>query len=280
MHKPQPAMKKTTLLIYCFLLLNSTYAQTNKDQLTTTKSTTADEGKSAPSSTNIKPIVSEQNKEKRVGETSVGQSEGNATIPKKDLQAPITKYELYSLIRKHLETNNFKNWVLTERLSNFYITYKEPVSVVSEKSEIEYESETKEVEALSKIYLPKTYELSVEFTSYDTEALIVHTQDQKVFSTQLDELKTLYQIDEIFENTETKEYYALDNDERNRLSKYMLAKIYLENSPGKESPNLYVQNFAVTLKYQKDYYRTIPKQVSEESVKIIQFLENTLRNNQ
>ena len=273
-------MKKTTLLVYCFLLLNSTFAQTNKSQHATTKPTKADVGKSAPSSTNIKPIVSELNTEKQMAEPSAGQSEGNVAIPKKDLQAPITKYELYSLIRKHLETNNLKNWVLTERLSNFYIAYKETVSVVSEKSEIEYESETKEVEALSKIYPPKTYELSVEFTSYDTDALITQTHDQQVFSTQIDELKTLYQINEIFENTETKEYYALDNDERNRLSKYMLAKIYLENSPGKESPNLYVQNFAVTLKYPKDYYRTIPKQVSEESIKIIQFLENTLRNNQ
>jgi len=275
-------MKKTTLLFCYFLYLISAYAQSSESNVSNKETKHGINEKPAQSAVSIKPIKNDQNQNNTGLEVKVEATQPTIeeSFPPFKSNTPVTKYELYSLLKKHLEANNYKNWIVAERLSNFYVIYKEPVIIVPEKGNAEYESEAKENEALSKLYTPKTFEIAIEFTAYDTESLFTQSKDNKVFQTQPEELKSLYQMEGIFENTETKEYYAMDNDERNRLSKYMLAKVYLDNSPGKESPNLYVQNFTVTLKYPSGYYRTIPVQVNEEAIKIIQFVENTLRNNQ
>lgn len=265
-------MNTKILLICCLLLIQSAYAQSNKGKTGTTKATTA-----------TKPATQQQ--APKPATTTPEAPKPNSTPPPEQsetslVKGDLTKYELYSQIRNYLETNGLKNWILAERLSNFIIAYKEPVAIVPEKSGTVYESEQKELDDLSKVYLPKPYEITIEFTPYTKEQYSTTIQKDENADKKLEELKVKYKIADIFENVETKEYYAGDNDERNRLANFILSKSIIEGNKTEVSNSyssmLYVQNFSVELKYPQNYYTTIPKQAGAESERIIQFLKNTI----
>lgn len=264
-------MKTKILIICCFLLIQSAYAQSSKGKTGTTKATTA-----------TKPAT--QQPASKPAATTTQAPKPNATPPPPEQsetnleKGGLTKYELYSQIRSYLETNGLKNWILAERLSHFIIAYKEPVAVVPEKSGTVYESEQKELDDLAKVYLPKPYEIAIEFTPYTKEQYNTTIQKDENADKKLEELKAKYKITDIFENVETKEYYAGDNDERNRLANFILSKSIIEGNKTEVSNSsiLYVQNFSVELKYPQSYYTTIPKQAGVESERIIQFLKNTI----
>lgn len=282
-------MKQIIVLLFCCcMLLQSAQAQASKNtskKTTTTKPTAKPTAK--PATAAPKPAEKPASATPTTGtgnsETTTQAAPPTTTgVIVKD--GPLTKYELYSQIRNYLETNGLKNWILAERLSNFIIAFKEPVAIVPEKSETTYESEQKELEALSKVYLPKPFEISIEFSPYATEQLrIATTTTDNSAEKKLQELKEKYNISEIFENVETKEYYAATNDERNRLANFLIAKTFIEvKTPEVNLPQqfLFIQNFSVNLNYPKNYYLTIPKQAGTEAERIVQFIQTAILSHQ
>lgn len=281
-------MKQIIVLLFCCcMLLQGAQAQASKN---TTKKTTATKPAAKPTAKPATAAPKPANKPAAATpNTGAGNSETTTqTTPPATPEVivkdgPLTKYELYSQLRSYLEKNGLKNWILAERLSNFIIAYKEPVAIVPEKSETAYESEQKELEALSKVYLPKPFEISIEFSPYVTEQLRIAAPTDNSAEKKMQELKEKYNIGEIFENVETKEYYAANNDERNRLANFLIAKTFIEvkntevNLP---QQFLYIQNFSVNLTYPKNYYLTIPKQAGTEADRIVQFIQTTILSHQ
>ncbi|OWY23666.1 hypothetical protein B6N25_04005 [Sphingobacteriales bacterium TSM_CSS] len=290
-------MKQIIVFLFCCcMLLQGAQAQASKNtsKNTTTKKTTTTKPTTKPAA---KPTAKPANPAPKPADkpasattnTGIGSSETTTqpTAPAtpeiivKD--GPLTKYELYSQLRNYLENNGLKNWILAERLSNFIIAFKEPVAIVPEKSETTYESEQKELEALSKVYLPKLFEISIEFSPYATEQLRIAAPTDNSAEKKMQELKEKYSIGEIFENVETKEYYAASNDERNRLANFLIAKTFIEvknTEANLPQQFLYIQNFSVNLNYPQNYYLTIPKQAGTEADRIVQFIQTTILSRQ
>ncbi|HRI28189.1 MAG TPA: hypothetical protein PK239_06130 [Chitinophagales bacterium] len=264
----------TLFLMICLALSMSITAQTGK------KPTTAPAKKPAATTPAKKPagaIPPNIAPEKPV----VAPATQTPMIPQREADVPLTKYELYGLLKKFIDSNGYnRNWLLTERLSNFYLIYKEPVAIIPQKPETEYDSEAKEKEALLKLYIPKAYELAIEFTPYNPQQTATKAYDNKEYADKLNNLKEQYRIDEIFENTENKEFFAMDNDERNRLANYLIARSFLDSSTGNTPPpteELLIQGFSVKVQYAREYYKTIPRQAGDDARKIVQYIETTIR---
>ncbi len=170
--------------------------------------------------------------------------------------------------------NKFPNWKVS--LQKDKVVFYGPITTIV-KDHIGHETHDDPVIERSrneKKFPSKSYELVVNLTDYPVETYKTTKATNERVKKELKQLPQKYGVGKygVYQDEEKGLFTTESKDEKNRLSKYFLAKKYLESAE-KAIPDLYIANYGVEVNY-INYYRVYPQRVHVEAANIAQMVRN------
>lgn len=182
----------------------------------------------------------------------------------------LTKYEFYTEILNRLPFG----WQLSERESNIIIS-RSDVVVQKLPLEISIDDPILAEEQATLQYGKRTYELILRFESYPKTQYLSAKEKFGNVNEELEKLEEKYAVADMKLEDGTGWFIARNKDEKNRLVFYHIERAMLDEQLN-PIPNLYVENYAITID-KGNFYKLYPVSVESQLGVIVQQIHTLLK---